>query len=74
MSAPAPSMMRITDGREGIMEAPVGRSREFQLKAEETRVPPYVVVGMYHIRFLHVVIIYAYAYDHVIVCFHVRVR
>lgn len=55
---PDPFTLRIVDGREGSTEAPVVRSRAFQLKTEEARVPPDVFVGMYHIHLLYVLFIY----------------
>lgn len=50
--------LRITDVREGMMEAPVVRSRAFELQAEQAHVPSEDVAGMYRILFLHAFIIY----------------
>ena len=46
VKASAPATMRITDGRQGKAEAPVVRSRAFQLTAEEACAAPDVVTGM----------------------------
>ena len=46
VKAPAPATLRITDGRQGKAEAPVVRSRAFQLTTEEARAAPDVVTGM----------------------------
>lgn len=62
MTAPAPAMLRITDGRYGMVEAPVVRSRTFQLTVEEARATPYVVTGMY---LLHA----RYFFHYLCVCF-----
>ncbi|XP_052620076.1 uncharacterized protein LOC128126364 [Lactuca sativa] len=45
VKAPAPATLQITDGRQGKAEAPVVRSRAFQLTAEEARAAPDVVTG-----------------------------
>ena len=45
--APAPATLRITDGRQGRADAPVAKSRAFQMTAEEARATPDVVTGMY---------------------------
>lgn len=66
MTIPAPATLRITHGRESRAKASVVRIRVFQLLTEETRVPSDIVIDMYHIHFLHALIIYVY--DHVIVC------
>lgn len=42
-----PVTLTITDGCQGQAEAPVVRSRAFQLTAEEDRAAPYVVTNMY---------------------------
>lgn len=42
----APITLRITDGREGRVEAPVGRSRAFQSQTDEIRVPSTDIIGM----------------------------
>ena len=44
--APTPATLRITDGRQGKAEAPVVRSRAFQLTTEEACTTPDVVTGM----------------------------
>ena len=46
VKALAPATLRITDGRQGKAEAPVVRSRAFQLTTEEARAAPDVVTGM----------------------------
>ena len=38
--APDPVTLRITDRREGRIEAPAVRGKAFQMQTEETRVPP----------------------------------
>lgn len=58
--APALATLGITDGREGRVEAPVGRSRAFHSWAEETQVPPGAIAGMYHFCFLHDFYMYAF--------------
>ena len=45
-AAPTPATMRVTDGQKAKVEAPVVRSRTFQLTAEEARAAPDVVTGM----------------------------
>ena len=45
--APAPATLRITDVHQGMADAPLVRSRSFQLKAEEARVASDVVTGMH---------------------------
>ena len=45
--APAPTTLRIKDSRQGKAEAPIVRSRTFQLTVEEARPTPDVVKGMY---------------------------
>ena len=45
--APAPATLRITDGRQGRADAPVAKSRAFQMTAAEARATPDVVTGMY---------------------------
>ena len=47
MAAPAPTTLRITDGRRGRAEMSVAKSRVFQLTAEEAQAAPDVVTGMY---------------------------
>ena len=47
VAAPAPATLRITDGRHGQGEAPMAKSRAFQMTAEEARATPDVVTGMY---------------------------
>ena len=46
VKAPAPTALWIMDGRQGKAEAPVVRSRAFQLTTEEARAAPDVVTGM----------------------------
>ena len=45
--APAPAMLRITNGCQGKGDAPVVKSRAFQLTAEEDCMAPDVEMGMY---------------------------
>lgn len=47
-------IVRIIDGRQGKAEAPVFRSRAFQLMVEEARVTPDVVTGTYHLSTFYV--------------------
>lgn len=54
--------MRINDGREDRVAAPLVSSRVFQLKAEEARVQLGVVEGTYRIHFLSIFIVYVFGY------------
>ncbi|XP_023747608.1 uncharacterized protein LOC111895775 [Lactuca sativa] len=45
MVAPAPTTLRITNGHQGKAEAPVVKSRAFQLTIDEARAAPNVVTG-----------------------------
>ena len=56
MAAPAPATLRITDGRQGRAEAPVAKSRAFQMIAEEARATPDVVTGMYLPFYLFIIV------------------
>ena len=47
MSTPAPTTLRIPDGRPVKVEPPKAQGRPFQLTAEEARVAPDVVDGMF---------------------------
>ena len=47
IAAPATATLRISDGRQGKVEALVVRSRAFQVIAEEARAAPDVVTSMY---------------------------
>ena len=47
VAAPAPATLRIIDGRQGMAEAPVVRSRAFYLTVDEAHATPNVVTGMY---------------------------
>ena len=44
---PAPVTLHITDGRQGKADAPMVRSRAFQLSVEEARATPDVVTGLF---------------------------
>lgn len=58
---PAPATLRITNGRHDKVEAAVVRIRAFQLIAEQARVAPDMITGMYHIFILFIFfIVYAY--------------
>ncbi|XP_052624820.1 uncharacterized protein LOC128132335 [Lactuca sativa] len=48
--APAPATLRITDGRQGRAEAPVAKSRVFQMTTEEVRATPDVVTGSFSVN------------------------
>ena len=52
--APAPTTLRIRDGRHGRAEAPVAKNRAFQFTAEEARAAPDVVMGMYLLPYLFI--------------------
>ena len=69
VKAPAPATLRITDGRQGKAEAPVVRSRAFQLTAEEARAAPDVVTGM--ISSFYLLFFRCYDIDMCSVCMHV---
>ena len=53
MAAPAPATLQITDGQQGKTDAPVVKSRAFQLTAEEAHVAPDVVTGMFLFSIFH---------------------
>ena len=45
--APTPATLRITEGRQGKSDAPMVRSRAFQLTSKEVRASPDVVTVMF---------------------------
>ncbi|KAL7585103.1 uncharacterized protein LOC111888172 [Lactuca sativa] len=47
MSARAPTTLQITNGHQGRTDAPVLKSKDFQLTAEEARAAPDVVTGSF---------------------------
>ena len=52
-----PTTLRITDSRQGRAEAPVAKSRAFQLTAEEARAAPGVVMRIYLLHYLFIILI-----------------
>ena len=66
MTAPAPTILRITNGRQGKLEAAVVRSRAFRLTTEEAQAAPDLGTGMYRLMLFIVFVFYAYVLsDHV---------
>lgn len=52
VAAPAPMMLRITDGREGKQAAPIVKSKAFQLMDEEAHATPDVVTDLFFHLFM----------------------
>ncbi|CAH1431388.1 unnamed protein product [Lactuca virosa] len=65
VAAPAPATLRITDDRQGRAEAPVAKSRAFQMTAEDARATPDVVTGM-NLPLISVLVLIV-SYDYVFV-------
>lgn len=62
VQALAPMTRRITDVRQGRVEAPKAIGCSFQLTVEEARAAPNVVAGMYPFILCQIIFMYAYIY------------
>ena len=68
VTTPAPATLRITDGRQGQAEAPMVKSKAFQLIVEEARAALDVGTSMYLLLISLFIFIVAYVY-----VFHYRI-
>ena len=68
MVAPSPTNLRITDARQGRVEAPTVRKKAFQLTVEEAQATPNMVTGMYLLLISLCILIFDYVY-----VFHYRI-